>query len=327
MADIVDIAFLSVIVGLIVIVLVLFLRRSGAREEMNPAAIASAIATSLEQSSGILKGVFADSLRDLRLEEDLGAIKTSAESMVGVAQQMQTLFLRKGERAKWAEMQLVETLGDAFPKEKLRIQKEIPGGKKPDAHLLLAEGILCIDAKFPLENYRRMRESSDGKQRKKLANQFREDVRAHVTKVAADYVRPEEGTLPVAYIYVPSEAIFAYLVEKETNLLREAASNGVVICSPSTLLASLNLVWTAERGIQISAKAEEMEANLSRLSKAFGGFEDEWGTLKRHIKHAYTKMHDADARYGNLKTRFEAAARLEEENSEEETEVIIRPSE
>ncbi len=327
MADIVDIAFLSVIVVLIVIVLVLLLRRSAATGETEPATIASAIATSLEKSSSILRGALADSLRELKLDEGVGAIKTSAESMVGVANQMQTLFLRKGKRAAWSEMQLAETLGDAFPKKILRIQKEIPGGRKPDAHLLLAEGILCIDAKFPLENYRRLRESSDGRRRKNFAKQFREDVSEHVRKVATDYVRPEEGTLPVAYIYVPSEAIFAYLVEEETKLLREAASSGVVICSPSTLLASLNLVWTAERGIQIAEKAEEIEANLSRLSKAFGGFEDEWGTLKKHIKNAYTKMHDADARYGNLKTRFEAAARLEEENSEEETEVIIRPSE
>ncbi len=327
MADIVDIAFLSVIIVLVALVLVLLLRRSVSREQMDPSALASAVTTSLEQSSSILKGAFADSLSQLKLEENLGAIKTSAESMVGVSHQMQALFLRKQKRAEWSEMQLAEILHDAFPKGMVRIRKKVPWDKTPDAHLRLSEGILCIDAKFPLENFRRMRESDDGKQRKTFAKNFRGDVRTHVEKVATDYVKPEEGTLPVAYIYVPSEAIFAHLVEKESELLREATLKGVVVCSPSTLIANLNLIRVAERGIQIAERAEEIRDNLSRLSKAFGGFEGEWGTLKTHLKRAYTKVGDVDTKYDRLKTRFKATARLDEESAGEESEIIIKPSE
>lgn len=327
MADIVDVAFLSVIVILVVMVLVLLLRRSDAKEQMDPSALASAVTTSLEQSSSILKGAFADSLSQLKLEENLGAIKTSAESMVGVSHQMQALFLRKSKRAEWSEMQLAEILGDAFPKGRVRIRKKVPWGKTPDAHLRLSEGILCIDAKFPLENFRRMRESDDRKEQKGFAKEFRADVGKHVKKVAADYVKPEEGSLPVAYMYVPSEAIFAHLVEKESKLLREATTKGVVVCSPSTLIASLNLVRAAERGIQIAERAEEIRANLTRLAKAFGGFEGEWGTLKTHLKRAYTKVGDVDAKYDRLKTRFDATARLDEESTDAESEVVIRPGE
>ncbi len=317
MADILDIALFTVVILLIVVVVVLLLRKQGAAGGIDPKTMATAVAASLEQSSSILKGAFAESLREMKIEEEIGAIKSSAESMINVAQQIQTLFVRKGERAQWAEMQLIETLRDVFPPNKLRFQKDIPGIGRPDAHLLLTEGILCIDAKFPLENYQRWNEAISPKDKRKFAAAFREDVRKHVEKIRRDYVKPEAGTLGIAYAYMPSGAIFGYLVENETELLREAAARGVVVCSPSTLLASLNLVWTAERAVQITEQADEIENNIRRLVSGFEGFEGEWDILRRHIQNAYTKMQDAHTKYVNLKTKFEATAKLEIESLEE----------
>jgi DNA recombination protein RmuC len=179
--------------------------------------------------------------------------------------------------------------------------------------LKLSDGILCIDAKFPLENYRNWAQAIDLKEKKRYATAFRNDVGGHVAKIAGDYVKREAGTLPVAYAYLPSEAIFGYLVENEQELLRQAASQGVVVCSPSTILASLNLVWTTERAVQITQRAEQIEQNLRRLATSFEGFESEWDTLQRHIQNSYAKMQEAQTKYGDLKARFEATTRLEDQ--------------
>ena len=310
MADLVDLAFFVTIVVLVIVVLILLLRSRPATQ-VDPSAMTPVMTDAITRSSGIFRGAITESLRELKVGEDIGAIKTSAASIVTVAQSLQTLFVSKGQRARWAEMQLVETLRDAFPEGKVKVQQNVPGIGTPDAHLALADGILCIDAKFPLESYRYFAEATDTKTRKKFAGQFRIDMTKHVDKIRADYVRPEAGTLPVAYAYLPSEAVYAYLVENEQDLLRDAAAKGVVVCSPSTLLASMNLIWTAERAIQIAERAEEIEKNLRRLSGAFEDFGTEWDTLRKHVQNAHAKMQETHTKYEGLKDRFERTARLE----------------
>lgn len=316
MADIVDVGLLTAILVVTIILLVILIRRRPSKTELDPASLTAMLSASLSQSSGVIKGALAQSLMEMKIGEGIGAIKTSAESMTGVAQQLQALFLRKGERAQWAEMQLAEILADVFPADKLGLQEELPGIGRPDACLHLTDGVLCIDAKFPLENYRNWASASDQREKKRCASLFAADVKRHVDKVAGDYVRRDAGTLPVAFVYLPSEAIYGYLLEHEQDLLRRAAAQGVVICSPSTILASLNLVWTAERAIQITQRAELIEQNLRRLSTSFDAFEGEWETLRKHIQNSYAKMQETQTKYGDLKARFESTSKLEGEGAQ-----------
>ena len=313
---------LVIVIGIVILLVVLYIawRLATMRRGLDQEALASAVGTSLRDSLEIFKGAFATSLKELGLGEDIGAIKKTADEVLRSSQDLQNLFEVKRGRAEFGEFQLEELLKDILPKEKFEIRKEIPGLGIPDAHIKSTEGIICIDSKFPLENYRRLVGTSDESEKKRYAREFRRDVEGHITDIADKYVKQEEGTVPFAYGFIPSEAVYQYLTEAEFGLLRDAASRGVNLVSPATLVINLNLIRIGIRAREITERAEEIEKNLQVLKSSFDGFEREWSTLKSHIANAYTKFSDADKKYVELKGNYNRIARLEEIGEKEKKE-------
>jgi len=112
----------------------------------------------------------------------------------------------------------------------------------------------------------------------------------HIEKIKADYVRPEEGTTPFAFGFIPSEAVYQYLTECEMDLVAEAAKEGVLLVSPATLAINLNLLTIGLKAVGITEKAEQIQRNLQRIEGALDELENAWGTLYTHIKNAYTRF-------------------------------------
>lgn len=256
-------------------------------------------------------------MKELGLVEDVGSIKATAQQILSSSTNLQTLFEVKRGRAQFGEFQLEELLRDIFPPGRVAIRKRLPGFGIPDASLSTADGILCIDAKSPLENYRRVVEAADEEARARHAKAFAADVRAHVDKIATDYVKPEEGGAPFAMGFIPSEAVFQYLAESEGGLLSEAASRGVILASPSTLVTTMNLLGTFLRAREIAEKAEDIERGLRMLERGFEEFEGDYSLLRTHLTNAYGRMADADRSYGSLSRAFRRIARLEDEVAED----------
>ncbi|MFQ5837472.1 MAG: DNA recombination protein RmuC [Thermoplasmata archaeon] len=306
---------LLIIIGVVISILLLLwiaLRLSGGPTAYDTASLEAALRASLAQSSEVLKGAFATSVKELGLDKDLGAIKTTAQQILSSSKSLQTLFEVKRGRAQFAEFQLEELLKDIFPPGKVGIRQKLPGFGTPDAHLETSEGILCIDAKFPLDNYRRMLETEDEAERRRRAKEFARDVQRHVDKIAGDYVKPEEGGAPFALGFIPAEAVYQYLTEAEGDLMRDAAARGVNLVSPSTLVTSINILALAVRAQEIAERAEDIEESLQRMERRFQGFDGHWETMKTHLSNAYRRMVDADKSYGRLRQSYRRIARLEE---------------
>jgi DNA recombination protein RmuC len=316
MVEVLSAVIIVGIIALFALLLWVAFRVSRTQTPYDPNTLQALLQASIAQSSDVLRGAFASSIQDLGLHEDIGAIKNTAKQILDSSQNLQTLFEVKRGRAQFAEFQLEEILRDLFPPGKVHIQKRVEGFGTPDAHIVTSDGILCIDAKFPLDNYRRMVDTQDPDERKRHAKAFASDVRGHVDKIARDYVRPERGGLPFALGFIPSEAIYQYLTEAEGDLLREAASRGVNLVSPSTIVATLNLLAITMRAQEIAEKAEEIQEGLQRLERGFKSFEGHWGKMKTHLSNAYRKMADADKSYTKLLLTYRRVARLEEEESE-----------
>lgn len=264
-----------------------------------------------EGSSELLKGALATSLRELGLLEDLGALRATALQIQESTHSLQTLLQVQRGRAQLAEFQLEELLRDILPQGRFHIRTRVTGFGIPDAHIDTPDGLLCIDAKFPLDNYRRMVEVGDEQARRAFVRSFRQDVSRHVDKIASTYVKPESGGLPFALGFIPSEAVYQYLTEVEGDLLREAASKGVNLVSPSTIVPALNLLATSLRAGEIGARAQEIEENLGKLESLFESFDSQWGKLKDHLTFAYSRMQESDRAYDNLWEGFRRIARLE----------------
>ena len=114
----------------------------------------------------------------------------------------------------------------------------------------------------------------------------------HFAKVATDYVRPDLGTTEVAYMYVASERIYHHMVNpnnaEECEIVRQGANKGVVLCSPSTLIANMHLIRIAEQAMGIAEKSEEILKGHIRLRKELNTLANTWSTLSGQINNTHT---------------------------------------
>jgi len=261
-----------------------------------------------------IKGAVATCWKELGIDQDIGAIKERANDILQSSQSLENLFRVTRGRGEYGEFQLEQILKDILPAQYVHIRKRIAKiGKIPDAHIITPQGILCIDSKFPLDNYRKMLETTDETQKGKFSTNFRNDVEAHIEKIKTDYVKPEEGTTPFAFGFIPSEAVYQYLTECEMSLVAEAATQGVLPVSPATLAINLNLLSVGLKATEISERAEQMQKNLGKLSTSLGEVEDSWSTLYSHIKNAYNKAGEVNTKHNRLKVTFEQITETEDQ--------------
>ena len=261
-----------------------------------------------------VKGAIATCWKELGIDQDIRVIKQRADDIQNATQKLEMLFRVTRGRGEYGEFQLEQILKDLLPAKYVHIREKLPKiGKIPDAHIITPKGIICIDSKFPLENYRKMLETTDENQLQIYAYNFRRDVKNHIEKIKTDYVKPEEGTLSFAFGFIPSEGVYQYLTENEPELIAGAASEGVLIVSPATLAINLNLLSIGLRATEISEKAQQIQNNLTRLSAAIQELEDAWNILYGHIRNAYNKASDVTDKQNRLKLIFEQITEREEE--------------
>ena len=260
------------------------------------------ISAGIGQSQAVITRGIQAGLDDAKFGERIGAIDTNAAAILSANDQILALFQGGGHDASgWAEIELEKLLKDKFSDVKIRKRVAKLDGAVPDAHLVLSNGeMLCIDSKFPLGTFGRMAAESDGRKRKPLQEAFIKALRGHIDKVEQTYVRPEKGTTEVAYMYVGSEAVYHHLInpenESESSLIRDAAGRGVIVCSPSTLMANMHLVRIAEQAMGISEHTGEIVSGHKQLRKDFNDLKNIWNTLMNQIKDSYNnraKVQDA----------------------------------
>ena len=261
-----------------------------------------------------VKGAIATCWKELGIDQDIGAIKERANDILQASQSLENLFRVTRGRGEYGEFQLEQILKDILPAQYVHIRKRVAQtGKIPDAHIVTPQGIICIDSKFPLDNYRKMLETTDETEQAKFSANFRNDVKTHIEKIKTDYVKPEEGTTPFAFGFIPSEAVYQYLTECEISLVAEAAAEGVLLVSPATIAINLNLLSVGLKATEISERAEQIQKNLGKLSKSLEEVEDAWNTLYTHIKNAYNKAGEVNEKHSRLRVTFEQITELEEE--------------
>ena len=207
------------------------------------------ITAGIAQSGDALKGAMLGSLDEIKLKENIANITSASQAIHGEVSDITKIFYDKQDAAGWAEIELERRLKDSFANVQIRKKVAKLSGGTPDAHLQLNGGkILCIDSKFPSKSFKAMTPKSKGGDggehggsRVKPRRDFIDAIRSHFDKVGTDYVRPDLGTTEVAYMYVASERIYHHMVNpnnaEECEIVRQGANKGVMLCSPSTLIA------------------------------------------------------------------------------------------
>lgn len=206
-------------------------------------------------------------------------------------------FLRSPKlRGNVGEQVLKELLGQMLPKQSFHLQYSFKSGVIVDAAVKTSSGIIPIDSKFPMDNFRKMMAAKDDKEKKSLEKEFIKEVKGHIDAIARKYILTEEGTLDYALMYLPSEAVY-YEVVNNPSLFDYSSKKRVLPVSPMTFYAYLKAILMSFEGQKIEARAKQILRSIRAIQKDYLKLEENLNTLGRHITNAYNQM-------GNVSTGF-----------------------
>ncbi len=214
----------------------------------------------------------------------------SNKQVFTIAEQLQNLekvLKHQKQRGNLGEASLELILGNILPPGTYKMQHEFPGGETVDAIIETKEGIIPIDAKFSLDNYQRLVNAVDDVQRGELEKQFKNDLKLRIDETAK-YVRPKDGTLPFAFMYIPAEAIYYDLLINEVGSVKVNTRNlidyaynekKVIIVSPTTFAAYLQSVLYGFKAFKIEETAKDIAKNVEALGRHLKAYEDYYKKL------------------------------------------------
>jgi DNA recombination protein RmuC len=231
------------------------------------------------------------------VQEGIGRVTQATNQILELGQDIAALqdILRTPKlRGGLGEILLANLLEEVLPGERYRLQYTFNDGTRVDAVILLADRIVPIDAKFPMENFQRMLDAENERDRQSARRSFIRDVRQHLDETAR-YIKPDMGTFEFAMMYIPAENVY-YEILRTESLFDCALKQHVIPVSPNSFFAYLNVIVFGLRGLEIEKKASLLMGQLSRLKTDFNGIKRAFGTLGGHIGRAQQKYTEVDAK-------------------------------
>lgn len=205
--------------------------------------------------------------------------------VVDVADELKTLqnvLQNPKQRGVLGEYYLQSVLDNVMSPDQYKLQYEFKNGDKVDAVIFLQQGkILPVDSKFSLENYNRLRESKDKAVNESLIKLFKQDLKNRIDETAK-YIRPEEGTMDFAFMFIPSEAIYYDLLINQVGTTGTSARDlieyafrdkRVIIVSPTSFMAYLQTVLQGLRSLQIEEQAKEIQKRVGMLGQHLAAYD------------------------------------------------------
>lgn len=256
----------------------------------------------------------------LGLGEIIGKIEFQAEELRRTHATLEQMLRSPAGRASFGELSLESILADQLPGDCFGIRQKCFDGKVPDGHIRAPEGLICIDSKFPLDNFVRMMDSSHGiGQKESHRKHFLRDAKKHLQKVAEDYVQPERGTATFALVYIPSEAVYYALATEGYELLRQYTSQGVQVVSPLLLSHKIELLKMGVRAVRLNESAQQVLAMLQGLASRFKGVEDTWSVFCTHMRNLQGRADELENAYKRVRREFDKIA---DDNSPTHSEAV-----
>jgi DNA recombination protein RmuC len=250
--------------------------------------------------------------------ERLTKLDETNKRVINVADELKTLqnvLQNPKQRGVLGEYYLSQVLENVLPPERFKLQFKIC--KDEDGHDLICDAVvmldkgkmLPVDSKFSLENYNRLVEEKDKTQRDVLAKAFKADLKSRIDETAK-YIRPQEGTMDYAFMFIPSEAIYYDLLINKVGVTNTSARDlieyafrekNVIIVSPTTFMAYLQTVLQGLRALQIEDQAKEIQQRVGELGRHIQTYEQlmqklggSLGTSVNHFNNAHKELKKVD---------------------------------
>lgn len=241
--------------------------------------ITKTLDTKLGESTKMFQSQFGESAKIIQhVTEKLTKLDETNRQVVNFADQLknlQDILKNPKQRGVLGEYYLETVLKNVLPPKSYQMQYGFKDGSIIDAVVFVKEKIIPIDSKFSLENYERILGAIDTSEKEKLEKLFKQDLKNRIDETSK-YIKPSEGTMDFAFMFIPSEAIYYDLlinkvgaVQISTQDLIEYAfkDKHVIIVSPTSFLAYLQTVLQGLRALQIEESAKEIRKNVESLQK------------------------------------------------------------
>lgn len=206
-------------------------------------------------------------------------------------------------RGNVGEQVLKELLKQFMPKESFNLQYAFKSGEKVDAAIKTSGGIIPVDSKFPMENFRKMQKDPAFKK------EFIRDVKKHIDDIARKYILTEEGTIDYALMYIPSESVY-YEIVNDSTLFDYSGEKRVLPVSPTTFYAYLKAILMSFEGQKIESQAKEILSALRAIQKDYEKTNDALSVLQKHLTNAYNMMGSVFASFTSLGQKIVSTQRL-----------------
>ena len=228
-----------------------------------------------------------------KLQERLAVIDTAQsniQSLAGQVVQLQHILSNKQTRGAFGQSRMEAIVADGLPKGAYEFQATLSNGNRPDCLVRMPNGApdLVIDAKFPLESWNAMRaaaEADNAEAHRPAAQAFRRDVEVHIRAIADKYLIQGE-TQDTAFLFVPSESIFAGIHEDFEGLVQKAHRARIVIVSPSLLMLSIQVIQAVLKDARMREQAHLIQHEVVRLLEDVGRLDDRVRKLQAHFVQA-----------------------------------------
>jgi len=252
----------------------------------------------------------ADELKNTRdqisqIQRQLGEVQQAGKQMSQTAQTLEGILGGAKSRGSLGEVALERLLEDSLPSSQYVMQFRFSSGEAADAVIKLRDKkLMAIDSKFPLDAYRRISTEGDEARRG-----FATAVKGHADAISKKYIVPDEGTLDVALMFVPSESVYYELLQTSDNkgqpLDAYCRDQKVIAVSPNTLYAHLCVIAMGLRGMQMEENAKRLLESLSGMEKQMEKFADKFRTLGTHLKNAQQSYSESDKLFERAQNTLE----------------------
>lgn len=249
-----------------------------------------------------------------------GGMQTEIGKMTEISRSitdLQNLFRNPKLRGNIGEQMLSQILEQSIPREYYKMQHKFKNGETVDAIVKTSQGIIPIDAKFPMENFNKLANDKT-EEVKQATRDFIKDVKKKIDDISIKYILPEEKTLDFALMYVPSEAVYYDLISKHESVVEYAKDKRVLLSSPNSFYYFLRVILMGIEGQRLEESSKQLLNAIKDISNFTTKFGNNIGVLSRHITNSKNSMDQALIDFDKLALKIENAKLLKETEKKKE---------
>ena len=244
-----------------------------------------------------------------KLAERLAVIDRAQSNITQLSQDvvsLQSILANKQTRGLFGQGRMEAIVTDQLPPGSFAFQYGLGNGSRPDCVIFMPNNQppLVIDAKFPLESWQRIAAAQNSDELRGAAQSFKRDMGVHIDAIAQKYLIPGE-TQDTAFLFVPSESIFADVHEKFDDVVQRAARARVMIVSPSILMLSIQVMQALLRDVRMREEAHKIQKEVRELLLDVNRMDERVRKLQAHFHQANQDIGDILVSSGKVVRRGE----------------------